>query len=309
MESCPSVARRESNPPPFVSPAATNSMSVNPSEFLEILEGMHARVKASKSATVSSMEERRNIRSVVGAWFSEKPGYRHACVQIVGEGDSIRSIDETMHSLLKLSSKESSRRTISRHVSSAVRQFTDSLLIPVSRAYWSMAPAKSSSGRDEQVALRLRLLDPDLADSYQQAVQDAEETGRLSYRGPAAELREVLTTALHILAPNPQVEATDWYREARRSGARKESTPTRAERTKFILRARTKGSAATEAAEAYMISVEERLASLVSATYKRGSSATHGGTERDELLQLFAYINALLLELLPIGSPQAEPQL
>lgn len=282
---------------------------MSPSEFLEILEGMNARVKSSKATTVSSPEERRNIRSVVGAWFSDRPGYRRACVQIVGEGDSIRSIDETMHSLLKLGSKESSRRTVIRFVNSAVQQFTDNLLIPVSRAYWSMAPAKSSSGRDERVARRLRRLDPDLADSYEQAVLDAEDAHRLSYRGPAAELREVLTTVLHILAPNPQVEATDWYREARRSGARKEPTPTRAERTRFILRARTKGSAATEAAEAYMTSVEERLGNLVAATYKRGSSATHGGTEREELLQLFAYVNALLLEMVLPSKADAQQEL
>jgi hypothetical protein len=46
-------------------------------------------------------------------------------------------------------------------------------------------------------------------------------------------------------------------------------------------------------------SVEERLASVVNATYKRGSAATHGITERAELQQLLQYINALLRELLP----------
>ena len=50
-----------------------------------------------------------------------------------------------------------------------------------------------------------------------------------------------------------------------------------------------------------MISVEERLASVVNSTYKRGSAATHTGTERGEVQQLLQYINALLRELLPAG--------
>jgi hypothetical protein len=208
-------------------------------------------------------------------------------------------MDEKMQNLLKLTSDEGGRRAINREVGIAIEHFKESLLIPLSRAYWARAPQKTPAGRDDQVATRLRRVDPELADGYEQAVLDIENTDRMSYRGPAAELREVLTGVLHTLAPNDQVEATDWYREARRSGSRKETTPTRAERTKFILRSRAKGSASTEAAESYMTSVEERLGSVVNATYKRGSAATHGGTEREELVNLLPYINALLRELLP----------
>lgn len=66
-------------------------------------------------------------------------------------------------------------------------------------------------------------------------------------------------------------------------------------------RGRQQGLAATEFAESYMVSVEERLGDVVSTTYKRGSAATHGGTEREELVKVLPYINALLGELLPAG--------
>ena len=108
----------------------------------------------------------------------------------------------------------------------------------------------------------------------------------------------MLTGVLHILAPTEQVQAMDWYREARRSGARTEPTPTRAERVKFILRSVMQGSAQTETAQTFMNSVEERLASVVNSTYKRGSAATHGAAERVEVQQILQYINALLRELL-----------
>ena len=131
-------------------------------------------------------------------------------------------------------------------------------------------------------------------------IRDLEDRDRISYRGTAGELREVVTEVLHILAPTADVQATDWYKEARRSGKRKESTPTRAERIRYILRARNTRSAQTEAAETYVETVEERLGLVVSATYARNSDAAHKGAEAAEVAQLLRYVNALLLEVLPI---------
>jgi hypothetical protein len=286
-----------------VSGGARDPSAMNPSEFLDVLERVAVRLKDGRKLTVSSLGERRSLRSIVGAWFS---GYRDAFAQIVGEVEHIAAMDLKMQAILKLASKPSARRTVVRAVATAVRHFRDNLLMPLSRAYWSRAPERSPAGLDQKAENGLRLLDKNLADGYKQAVLDIEDADRLSYRGPAAELREILTGVLHILAPNPKVEATEWYREARRTGARSESTPTRAERTKFILRSRVKGSAATEAGESFMNSVEERLANVVNATYKRGSAATHGGTERDELVNMLPYINALLRELLPPSSTPVE---
>ncbi len=268
---------------------------MNPSEFIDVLERLRTRLRKGAAKEISNAEQK-NIRSVVGAWFGQ---YQPAAVQIVGEEQLIASMDEEMQSLLTLASENSSRRTVVRSTRSAIRHFRDSLVVPLSRAYWSRAPERTPAGRDDSVAASLRALDPELADSYEQAVIDIEDADRLSYRGPAAELREILTGVLHVLAPDSHVEATEWYRQAQRSGTRKEPTPTRAERTRFILRSRLKGSSVTESAESYMRSVEERLTSVVNVTYKRGSAATHGGTERDELVQLLPYINALLRELLP----------
>jgi len=267
---------------------------INPSEFIDVLERLHVRLQARNTPEISQ-SERTNIRSVVGAWFQQ---YQPSAVRVIG-AENLQSMDERMQTLLTLATGDSSRRTISRFVSSTGRHFRENLLVPLSRAYWSIAPERSPAGRDEEVATRLKELDSQLADSYEQAVIDIEDPERISYRGSAAELREVLTGVLHTLAPNQQVEATEWYREARRSGTRTESTPTRAERAKFILRSRAQGSAVTESAESYMTTVEERLGAVINVTYKRGSAATHGGTEQDELVKLLPYINALLRELLP----------
>jgi len=235
------------------------------------------------------------MHSVVGAWFSE---YRTPFIRTLGDEKLIAAMDESMEALLNLASKNSPRRSLVRAVNFANRYFTESLLVPLTRSYWSRAPQRSPAGKDDLVAASLRQLDPDLADGYEQAVIDVEDTDRLSYRGPAGELREVLTGVLHTLAPTADVEATEWYKESRRTGTRKEPTPTRAERTRYILRAKLKGSVVTDSAESYTSMVEDRLEGVVNATYRRGSAATHAGAERNEVEILLPYINALLRELL-----------
>lgn len=267
---------------------------MNPSEFLDILENLVKRLNARRPPTVAPIEIR-NIESVVSAWYSQ---FKTPFAQMLGDERQIALMDSKMDRLYNLAFRHCTRRAVIRAAGSAVAFLRDVLLVPVSRAYWARSVERTPAGRDEGVAIRLRRLDPLLADGYEQAIADVEDLKRKSYRGPAAELREVLTWVLHKLAPNESVETMDWYKEARRSGERKETTPTRAERVKYILRARNKGSAVTDSAEAHMVSVEERLAGVVNSTYKRGTVATHLGTERDELQNLLPYINALLLELL-----------
>ena len=267
-----------------------------PSDFVEVMEGLHKRLAGKGRARHCTPAERRNIESVVGAWFSE---YRRSFIESLMDEKSVANMDESMEALLNLTVKNNARRTILISLRRAKDYFTDSLLVPLSRAYWSRAPEKSPAGRDDVVVARLRVIDALLADSYEQAVMDVEDAERLSYRGPAAELREVLTGVLHKLAPTAEVESTDWYKEARRSGARKETTPTRAERTRYILRSRLKRSAVTEGAESYTLMVEGRLEGVVSATYNRGSAAAHAGAERNEVELLLPYLNALFRELLP----------
>ena len=105
----------------------------------------------------------------------------------------------------------------------------------------------------------------------------------------------MLSGVLHRLAPNEAVQATDWYKAARKSGVRKETIPTRGERVRYILRQRATSS---EEAQSYAEMIEERLGLVVSATYARSSSQTHAGSEAGEVAQQLRYLNALLRDVL-----------
>ena len=267
----------------------------NPLAFADILDGLIERVATTSSKAVTHLAERNNICAVVAAWFQ----YRKHFADILGNDSDLHHLDKIFEDIQNLTASSVPRKRMLRELRAAHKYFKDRLWIPVSRAYWSRVPERTPAGRDSEVATRLKHLDVDLANSYEQAILDLDNDGRISYRGCASELREVLTGVLHILAPTEKVQATEWYQEARRSGNRKEKQPTRAERTKYILRLRAKRSSATEAAETVMLSVEERLGNVVSASYRRSSDSTHTATEKDEVSQQLQYLNALLRELLP----------
>lgn len=271
---------------------------MDPNDFLDKLEGLISTIPRKKGKTLHTGNDRNKLRSFVGAWFGV---YRPSFIALIVEEKDFVAIDESMQKLLRLASENCSWRTCKRVCVSMKQNFRDNLLVPLSRAYWSHAPENAPAGKDEEVARKLKSLDNELAESYEQVVEDLIEMNRRTYRGTAAELREVLRGVLDRLAPDDEVKNTDWFKQARQKGTRKDENPTMSEKTKFILRKRGLGSAATEAGESYMSSIEERLGHVVRATYRRASNSTHSGAEREEVSQQIRYANALLAELLPRG--------
>jgi len=116
---------------------------------------------------------------------------------------------------------------------------------------------------------------------------------RLSYRGTASELREVLREVLDHLAPDVNVSsARDFKLEPGRP------KPTMKQKVRFILRARDEGSRATDMAETAAEAVEGIIGSLARSAYDAGSVATHIAAERSTVVQLKRYVEAVLSHLL-----------
>ena len=134
------------------------------------------------------------------------------------------------------------------------------------------------------------------AASYEQALRDISQGGRVSWRGTATELRETLREVIDYLAPDEQVMAGPGFQPEP-----DQNRPTQRQKVRFILRARRSSSAALAVAEASLITVDEAVAALARSTYQRGSASTHGGTSGAEIKNLKRYVDALLAELLEIG--------
>ncbi len=73
---------------------------------------------------------------------------------------------------------------------------------------------------DDQTIKKLEALVPSAALSYKQAVLDLNDDSRVSFRGPALELREALREILDHLAPDDEVTAAPGYVQEKDRGRR-----------------------------------------------------------------------------------------
>jgi hypothetical protein len=131
--------------------------------------------------------------------------------------------------------------------------------------------------------------------SYEQALLGITQGKRISWRGSATELREVLREAIDYLAPDDKVLGSpDLQLEQERT------LPTQRQKVRFILRARKSNSASVAVAEGSLNTVDESVAALARSTYTRSSASIHASADASEIRKLKRYVDALLAELLEI---------
>ncbi len=138
---------------------------------------------------------------------------------------------------------------------------------------------------------------PQTSLSYRQVLSDIGGGQRISYRGTASELREVVREVLDHLAPDAEVFSSPGFRPDKdRTG------PTMKQKVRYILKARGVGESSRATPERAAELLEEQIAGFVRSTYDRGSVSTHGATTRAQLLTFKGYADAALAELLQVHS-------
>jgi hypothetical protein len=158
------------------------------------------------------------------------------------------------------------------------------------------APALVLSDTERAVLKTLGSMLPGSAASYEQALRDIAQGGKVSWRGTAVELRETLRDVMDHLAPDDKVKGAPGFQlEAGQTG------PTQKQKVRFSLRARKSSGAALAVAEASLVTVDEAVATLARSTYQRGSASTHAPADAKEIRNLKRYVDALLGELLEIA--------
>jgi Predicted pPIWI-associating nuclease len=152
---------------------------------------------------------------------------------------------------------------------------------------------------ESRIQKTLSVMLPATARSYEQIISDLSVPDRLSYRGTATELREVLRETLDYLAPNKEVEASTGFQ------LEKDRTkPTMAQKARYILRQRGIPKNSIDAPKKAIEIVEDTVSSFVRSTYDRGSIDTHtsDGISKPQVDQLKMYVDSVLCELLEIHS-------
>jgi hypothetical protein len=132
--------------------------------------------------------------------------------------------------------------------------------------------------------------------SYRQALIDLRDDKRVSFRGPALELREVLREVLDHVAPDKDVLASPGFQlEKNRPG------PTMKQKVRYVLRARGVGKTKAGSPEDSASAVDAIVSDLTRSVYDLGSLATHVASERRQVVQVKRYIDAVLHDILEIG--------
>jgi hypothetical protein len=237
--------------------------------------------------TTRSREDANALKAAIGAWFEV---YYPALIRTLGELAAIDEVNKELRDLRALAGGRMDIESLRKRLRAVTRKIEQGILPSYDAARWSAAVTddRPSSEVRESLAARLGDLSPDLATSYQQVHEDLVDPNRISFLGPAGEVREVLRGAMHLLAPDDDVKAEAWF-------VGHEGRPMQAERIRYIIQSKSGADSAIETAEV----IDEKVSRLGRLLYQRASKSFHAGTQRDEVGKIVVWVEAVLNEILP----------
>lgn len=260
---------------------------------LEALIGALAR---SHAVNVNSASLREAAKQLVQNYFRI---VRPELEKLPLSADHVNQMDEPMQRLLELSNGRNSKQSYVQAIRPLRKQRPvierERELLIGKRGAAQGGARNFSSGLEEAILGTLSEMVPSAALSYEQAIRDLADENRVSARGTAAELREVLREVLDHLAPDADVMKSDGFKLEKDRGR-----PTMKQKTRFILKSRGMGKTMRESPEAALQRIEDSSGLLARSVYDRGSVATHVATSRTEVKQLKLYVEGVLAELLEI---------
>jgi hypothetical protein len=164
---------------------------------------------------------------------------------------------------------------------------------PTQRVHAVVPSRGPLSARETAILARLRRVSAALASSMEQALRDLNDHTRLSYVGPAGEVREVMRAAVQLLAPDDEIRKQGWYVGIEQGGKR---NPSQAERTRYAAQQRRGSKEQVQDIDAL---IDELIGQISRRTYVVGSGAFHAGADREAVWKLAGWVWALLDEVLP----------
>jgi hypothetical protein len=192
------------------------------------LAQIERRLADIKSTQLGTGSARDAVRAFVDDYFRKD---RVSVCQNLGE-DLLLPCDERMQSLL-VATQHKTTVKVYREILKSIRVELRNL--ETASVVRGVAVAKSTSlvQIDQMIIDTLRNIVPSAALSYEQAVLDLQQTSRLSWRGPATDMREALRECLDHLAPDAAVAGQAGFRlESGTTG------PTMKQKVRFILKSR-----------------------------------------------------------------------
>lgn len=213
---------------------------------------------------------------------------------IAAQSESLsESLNAIFHSIHAASRKSSSTTRCLTLLKEAKQGLVECEGLAISQSSKSQAGHRTRA--DDLIISSLNEICPSAALAYQQALLDFDQPARLSWRGPATDLREALRETLDILAPDKEIEGMPGYKaepDAKR--------PTMKQKVRYILKIRGVPSGAITTPETAVTGIEEIIGGLTRSVYNRSSVSTHTATDRSEVVRVHAWVRMVLCELLEV---------
>lgn len=266
-------------------------MSGSLAEFLGELGLAKKALNKNKSPQLSSQTQRASLRSLVEKYFNQ---IRPAVIGGAAVNQDVENIDGDMQQLLILCHKRGSVEVYKK----LLTKIRKDLILLDARVVTSPKINIKSNNENELDAIIIATLEkivPSAALSYRQALFDLQMDTRLSWRGPATDLREALRETLDYLAPDDDVINMQGYRQLPDTNG-----PTMKQKVSYLLKKRGLSKALSTPAATATESIEEAVGSFVRSVYTRSSVSTHTPTEKGEVARIRDFVRVVLCELLEI---------
>jgi len=257
-------------------------------EQLNRLDGRLAQVK---TVQVGVDSIRNSARELVDSYFRD---LRQSTQPNGSQSDLLSQCDSDMQNLLEATHHRTTVKVYRQLLRSLRRGLQDLEKGALIEKYQPQIQG-SIDGTDRKIVETLKRLVPSAALSYEQAIVDIHACERLSWRGPATDLREALRECLDHLAPDDFVIAQPGFKPEPQTNG-----PTMRQKVRFILKTRGMSKAGMQSPESATEAVEEAVGSFVRSVYTRSNVSTHTPTDKREVLRVRDWVRVALCELLEI---------
>lgn len=255
--------------------------------LLTELESIAKILRGSTAKQIFSASLKTRLRDLATQYFS---GVRSIAADGDGGSSALDGIFEEIH---EASRKNSSTKRCIELLKSAKKSLIACETHSLSRR---VGPKENViTLADSLIVSSLNEICPSASLAYQQALSDFAQPERLSWRGPATDLREALRETLDILAPDAEVESSPGFKLEQDA-----KHPTMKQKVRYVLRRRGVASGAMATPETAVLGVEEIVGGLTRSVYTRSSVSTHTATDRHEVVRVHAWVRLVLCELLEL---------
>lgn len=254
------------------------------------VENLKKNISKNNSVNINSQNLKTETVDIAKEYFST---HRHYIVEKNLDPESIVDLDNNFQEILRLTQGNNKKSRYLTRIKKAEKIIKDLIVKDVS----SIKVEIKKHHTDELILNTLQAIVPTAALSYEQAVIDLNiNTGKISYRGTAAELREALRETLDHLAPDSDVTKMSGFKLEH-----DQTKPTMKQKVRYILRSRNLNDTKRIPAEKSVEAIEEIIGQMARAVYNRASLSTHIQTSKQEVLQIKRYIDIVFHEVLELG--------